>query len=88
MLLSFSSAAEVLSWRTRLIRAGFHYDRLVADVGRLRAEVEKAKAEATGARQALDEASRQQEQLAGDKGRFEAEVERLKAEAAKFVEVQ
>ena len=50
--------------------------------------MEKAKAEATGARQALDEASRLQEQLAGDKSRLEAEVERLKAEAAKVVEAQ
>nr|XP_040245999.1 uncharacterized protein LOC120964969 [Aegilops tauschii subsp. strangulata] len=82
------TAAEMLSWRTRLIWAGFHYDRLVADVGRLGAEVEKAKAEATGARQALDKASRLWEQLAGDKSRLEAEVERLKAEAAKVVEAQ
>nr|XP_020194210.1 kinetochore protein Nuf2-like [Aegilops tauschii subsp. strangulata] len=61
---------------------------LVADVARLGAEAEKAKAEATGARQALDEASRLQEQLVGDKSRLEAEVERLKAEAPKVVEAQ
>nr|XP_020184510.1 ensconsin-like [Aegilops tauschii subsp. strangulata] len=83
-----AAAAEVLSWRTRLIRAGFHYDRLVADAGQLGAEVEQARTEATGARRALDEASQLQEQLAGDKGRLEAEVERLKAEAAKVVEAQ
>ena len=48
----------------------------------------RARTEATGARQALDEASRLQEWLAGDKSRLEAEVERLKAEAAKVVEAQ
>ena len=83
-----TSSAEVLSWRTRLIRAGFHYDRLFADAGRLGAKVEQARAEVTGARRALDEDSQLQEQLAGDKGRLEAEVERLKAEAAKVVEAQ
>ena len=88
MFLSFFSAAEVLSWRTRLIRAGFHYDRLVADAGRLGAKVEWAREEAMGARRALDEASRLQELLEGDKGCLEAEVERLKAEAAKVVEAQ
>nr|XP_020183203.1 nuclease SbcCD subunit C-like [Aegilops tauschii subsp. strangulata] len=81
-----AAAAEVLSWRTRLIRAGFHYDRLVVDTGRLGTEVERVRAEATGAPRALDEASQLREQLAGDKGRLEAEVERLKAEAAKVVE--
>nr|XP_020158764.1 translation initiation factor IF-2-like [Aegilops tauschii subsp. strangulata] len=83
-----AAAAEVLSWRTRLILAGFHYDRLVADAGRLGAEVERARVEATGARRALDEAGQLREQLAGDKGRLEVEVERLKEEAAKVVEAQ
>ena len=78
----------MLSWRTRLVRAGFHYDRLVADAGRLGAEVERARAEAAGARRALDEASQLQEWLEGDKGRLEAEVELLKAEAAKVAEAQ
>ena len=50
--------------------------------------MEKAKAGATGARQALDEASRLREQLAGDKSCLEAEVECIKAEAAKVVEAQ
>ena len=48
----------------------------------------EARAEATGARQALDVASQLQEQLAGDKSRLEAEVDLLKAEAAKVVETQ
>nr|XP_020185938.1 uncharacterized protein LOC109771650 [Aegilops tauschii subsp. strangulata] len=79
---------ELRTARTRLIQASFHYDRLIPDAGRLGAEVERARAQATGARRALDEASQLQEQLAGDKGRLEAEVERLKAEAAKVVEAQ
>ena len=78
----------MLSWRTRLVRAVFHYYRLVADAGQLGTVVERARAEATGARWALDEASRLQERLEGDKGRLEAEVELLKAEAAKVVEAQ
>ena len=78
----------MLSWRTRLIRASFCYDLLVADVGRFGPKVETVKAEATGARQALNKASQLQEQLAGDKSRLEAEVERLKAEAAKVMEAQ
>ena len=76
----------MLAWKTRLFRAGFHYDRLVADVGWLGAEAERARAEATGAQRALDEASRLQERLEGDKGRLEAEVEWLKAEAAKVMD--
>ena len=56
----------------------------MADTGQLGAEV----AEATGARQALDEANRLQEWLAGSKSRLEAEVELLKAELAKVVEAQ
>ena len=48
----------------------------------------KARVEAAGARQALDEAGRLQERLEGDKSLPEAEVERLKAEATKVVEAQ
>nr|XP_020155088.1 uncharacterized protein LOC109740438 [Aegilops tauschii subsp. strangulata] len=82
------ATAEVSSWRTRLIRAGYQYDRVVADVGRVRAEVAEAKVEAAGARRALDEAGRLQEQPAGDKSRLEAEVDCLKAEASKVEEAQ
>ena len=34
----FFFAAEVLSWRTRLLRAGHHYDQLIADTGPLGVE--------------------------------------------------
>ena len=78
----------MLSWRTRLLRAGHRYDRLVADTGRLGVEVPQARAEAAAARRSLDEANRLHEQLAGHKSRLEAEVELLKAEAAKVVEAQ
>ena len=78
----------MLSWRTRLLRAGHHYDRLVADTGRLGVEAAQARAEAAAARRSLDEANRLHEQLAGHKSRLEAEVELLKAEAAKVVETQ
>ena len=84
----FFFAAEVLSWRTRLLRAGHHYDRLVADTGRLGVEAAQARAEAAAARRSLDEANRLHEQLAGHKSRLEAEVELLKAEAAKVAEAQ
>nr|XP_020196197.1 uncharacterized abhydrolase domain-containing protein DDB_G0269086-like [Aegilops tauschii subsp. strangulata] len=82
------AAAEVLSWRTRLLRAGNHYDRLVAGTGRLGVEAAQARAEAAAARRSLDEANRLHEQLAGHKSRLEAEVELLKAEAAKVAEAQ
>ena len=82
----FFFAADVLSWRTRLFRAGHHYDRLVADSGRLDVEATQARAEAAAARRSLDEANRLHEQLAGHKSRLEAEVELLKAEAAKVME--
>ena len=85
---SFFFAAEVLSWRTRLLRAGHHYDRLVADTGRLGVEAAQARAEAAAARWSLDEANQLHEQLAGHKSRLEAEVELFKAEAAKVVEAQ
>ena len=78
----------MLSWRTWLLRAGHHYDRLVADAGRLGVETAQARAEAAAARRSLDEANRLHEQLAGHKSRLEAEVELLKAEAAKVVETQ
>ena len=83
---SFFFTAEVLSWRTRLLRASHHYDRLVADTGRLGVEASQARAEAAAARRSLDEANRLHEQLAGHKSRLEAEVELLKAEAAKVAE--
>ena len=82
----FLFAAEVLSWWTRLFRAGHHYDWLVADSGRLGVEAAQARAEAAAARWSLDEANRLHEQLAGHKSCLEAEVELLKAEAAKVVE--
>ena len=81
-------AAEVLSWRTCLLRAGHHYDRLVVNTGRLGVEAAQARAEAATARRSLDEANRLHAQLAGHKSRLEAEVELLKAEAAKVVEAQ
>ena len=81
-------AAKVLSWQTRLLRASYYYDRLVADTGRLGVEVAQARAEAAAARRSLDEANRLHEQLAGHKSRLEAEVELLKAEAAKVAEAQ
>nr|XP_020146631.1 uncharacterized protein LOC109731864 [Aegilops tauschii subsp. strangulata] len=82
------AAAEVLSWRTRLLRAGDHYDRLIADTSRLGVEAAQARSEAAAARQSLDEANRLHEQLAGQKSHLDAEVELLKAEAAKVAEVQ
>ena len=85
---SFFFAAEVLSWRTRLLRAGHHYDRLVADTGRLGVEAAQARAEAAAARRSLDEANWLHEQLAGNKRRLEAEVGLLKVEAAKVAEAQ
>nr|XP_040244044.1 uncharacterized abhydrolase domain-containing protein DDB_G0269086-like [Aegilops tauschii subsp. strangulata] len=82
------AASEVLSWRTRLLRASHHYDWIVADTGRLGAEAAQARAEAAAARRSLNEANRLHEQLAGHKSRLEAEVELLKAEAAKVAEAQ
>ena len=84
----FFFAAEVLSWRTHLLRAGHHYNRLVADTGRLDVETAQERAEAAAARRSLDEANRLHEQLAGHKSCLEAEVELLKAEVAKVVETQ
>ena len=78
----------MLSWRTRLLWAGHHYDRLVTDTGRLGIEAAQERAEAAAARRSLDEANRLHEQLAGHKSRLEAEVELLKAEAAKVAEAQ
>ena len=78
----------MLSWRAGLLRAGHHYDRLVADTGRLGVEAAQARAEAAAARRSLDEANRLHEQLAGHKSRLEAEVKLLKEEAAKAAEVQ
>ena len=78
----------MLSWRARLLRAGHHYDRLVADTGRLGVKAAQARAEAAAARRSLDEANRLHEQLAGHKSCLEAEVELLKAEAAKAAEAQ
>ena len=83
---SFFFAAEVLSWRTRLLRAGHHYDRLVADTGRLGIEAAQARAEAAAARRSLDKANRLHEQMAGHKNCLEAEVELLKVEAANVAE--
>ena len=85
---SFFFAAEVLSWRTRLLRAGHHYDRLIVDTDRLGVEAAQARAEAAAARRSLNEANRLHEQLAGHKSRLEVEVELLKAEAAKVAEAQ
>nr|XP_040258241.1 uncharacterized protein LOC120975646 [Aegilops tauschii subsp. strangulata] len=73
------AAAEVLSWRTRLLWAGHHYDRLIADTGRLGVEAAHARAEAAAARRSLDEANRLHEQLAGHKSRLEAEACRREA---------
>ena len=84
----FFFAAEVLSWRIRLLRAGHHYARPVAYTGRLGVEAAQARAEAAAARRSLDEANRLHEQLAGHKSRLEAEVELIKAEAAKVAEAQ
>ena len=85
---SFFFIAEVLSWRTRLLRVGHHYDRLVADTGRLGVEAAQARVEAVVARRSLDEANRLHEQLAGHKSCLEAEVDLLKAEATNLVETQ
>ena len=85
---SFFFTAKVLSWRTRLLQAGHHYDQLVADTGRLCVKAAQARAEAAVAQRSLDEANRLHEQLAGHKSRLEAEVELLKAEAAKVAEAQ
>nr|XP_020156940.1 uncharacterized protein LOC109742265 [Aegilops tauschii subsp. strangulata] len=82
------AAAEVLSWRTRLLRAGQHYDRLIAVTGRLGVKAAQARAEAAAARRSLDEANRLHEQLAGHKSHLEAEVDLLKAEATKVAEAQ
>ena len=81
-------AAEVLSWQTRLLWAGHHYDRLAANTIRLGVEAAQARAKAAAARRSLDEANRLHEELAGNKSRLEADVELLKAEAAKVVETQ
>ena len=78
----------MLSWRTRLLWAGHHYDRLVADTGRLGVEAAQARADAAVAQRSLDEANRLQEQLGGHNSRLEAEMELLKAEAAKVAEAQ
>lgn len=78
----------MLSRHTRLLRAGHHYDRLVATTGCLGAEVAQPRAEAAAARRSLDEAHQLREQLVGHKSRLEAEVELHKAEAAKVVEAQ
>ena len=78
----------MLSWQTRLLCAGHHYDQLVADTGRLGVEAAQARAEAEAARRSLDEANRLHEQLAGHKSRLEAKVEHLKAEATKVAEAQ
>ena len=78
----------MLSSQTRLLRAGHHYDWLIADTGRLGVEAEQARAEAAAARRSLDEANRLHEQLAGHKSHLEAEVDLLKAEATKVAEAQ
>ena len=67
---------------------GHHYDRLIADTGRLGVEAAQARAEAAAARRSLDEANWLHEQLAGNKRRLEAEVGLLKVEAAKVAEAQ
>ena len=78
----------MLSWRTCLLWAGHHFDRLIADTGCLGVEAVQARAEAAGARRSLDDANWLHEQLAGHKSRPGAEVEHLKAEAAKVAEAQ
>ena len=55
----------MLSGQTQLYRAGFLFDRVVTDVGQLRAKAE-------GAHRGLVEASQLQERLTGDKIRLEA----------------